>query len=206
MAFLDLKALKQNLGAKLKLTLQSTGVYQQKTYNGQSFNVFDYEVLQDNKLYTLGTSDALHRKLQPFKVGDSFHLSWEEFTKDGELRNYWKVEIQPQDDSVKQTSNGVNEFEQKLKNDQASKAVTQKSNTFESGAKTGMLFNQTMEQFRYFKCTWTQQEFVDNFNRLSSYLYACENQSEKPNLTKPKQVSSPPVNQPIEIKEDDLPF
>ena len=199
MAFLDLKALKQNLGAKLKLTLQSTGTYQQKTYNGQSFNVFDYEVLQDNKLYTLGASDALHRKLQPFKSGDSFHLSFEEFTSDeGQLRNYWKVE------KVKAVSNGVNEFEQKLKNDQAAQAVTQKSNTFESGAKTGMLFNQTMEQFRYFKCTWTQQEFVDNFNRLSSYLYACENQSEKPKL--PKKVSLAPVNTSVEIKEDDLPF
>mgnify|MGYP003154507932 CR=1 FL=1 len=64
MAFLDLKALKQNKGAKLKLTLQSTGTYQQKTFNGQSFNIFDYEVLQDNKPYTLGASDALHRKLQ----------------------------------------------------------------------------------------------------------------------------------------------
>ena len=202
MAFLDLKALKQNLGAKLKLTLQSTGVYQQKTFNGQSFNVFDYEVLQDNKLYTLGTSDALHRKLQPFKVGDSFHLSWEEFTKDGELRNYWKVEKQPQDDSVKQTSNGVNEFEQKLKNDQAAQAVTQKSNTFENGARFGMIFNNTFDLYKHFNCAWTTDEFVSNFHRVKGLVESCENSK----LTKPKQVSSPPVNTSVEIKEDDLPF
>jgi len=197
MAFLDLKALKQNKGAKLKLTLQSTGVYQQKTFNGQSFNVFDYEVLQDNKLYTLGASDALHRKLQPFKTGDSFHLSFEEFTSDeGQLRNYWKVE------KVKAVSNGVNEFEQKLKNDQAAQAVTQKSNTFENGARFGMIFNNTFDLYKHFDCAWTTDEFVSNFHRVKGLVESCENSK----LTKPKQVSSPPVNTSVEIKEDDLPF
>ena len=179
MAFLDLKALKQNKGAKLKLTLQSTGVYQQKTFNGQSFNVFDYEVLQDNKLYTLGASDALHRKLQPFKSGDSFHLSFEEFTSDeGQLRNYWKVE------KVKAVSNGVNEFEQKLKNDQAAQAVTQKSNTFENGARFGMIFNNTFDLYKHFDCSWTTDEFVSNFHRVKGLVESCENSK----LTKPKQV------------------
>tara|TARA_R100000656_G_scaffold122454_1_gene98083 strand:+ start:283 stop:873 length:591 start_codon:yes stop_codon:yes gene_type:complete len=196
MAFLDLKALKQNLGAKLKLTLQSTGVYQQKTYNGQSFNVFDYEVLQDNKLYTLGASDALHRKLQPFKSGDSFHLSFEEFTSDeGQLRNYWKVE------KVKAVSNGVNEFEQKLKNDQAAQAVTQKSNTFENGARFGMIFNNTFDLYKHFDCAWTTDEFVSNFHRVKGLVESCENSK----LTKPVN-DSPPVNTSVEIKEDDLPF
>tara|TARA_R100001530_G_scaffold133866_1_gene107872 strand:+ start:143 stop:733 length:591 start_codon:yes stop_codon:yes gene_type:complete len=196
MAFLDLKALKQNKGAKLKLTLQSTGVYQQKTFNGQSFNVFDYEVLQDNKLYTLGASDALHRKLQPFKSGDSFHLSFEEFTSDeGQLRNYWKVE------KVKAVSNGVNEFEQKLKNDQAAQAVTQKSNTFENGARFGMIFNNTFDLYKHFDCAWTTDEFVSNFHRVKGLVESCENSK----LTKPVN-DSPPVNTSVEIKEDDLPF
>ena len=196
MAFLDLKALKQNKGAKLKLTLQSTGVYQQKTFNGQSFNVFDYEVLQDNKPYTLGASDALHRKLQPFKTGDSFHLSFEEFTSDeGQLRNYWKVE------KVKAVSNGVNEFEQKLKNDQAAQAVTQKSNTFENGARFGMIFSRTFDLYKHFDCSWTTDEFVSNFHRVKGLVESCENSK----LTKPVN-DSPPVNTSVEIKEDDLPF
>ena len=204
MAFLDLKALKQNKGAKLKLTLQSTGTYQQKTFNGQSFNIFDYEVLQDNKPYTLGASDALHRKLQQLNTGDSFHLSFEEFTSDeGQLRNYWKVEKLKA--VAKPVSNGVNEFEQKLKDDQAAKAVTQKSETFENGARFGMIFNNTFDLYKHFDCAWTTDEFVDNFHRVKGFVEACENQPQKPINTR-SQVSSQSVDTPVEIKADDLPF
>tara|TARA_R100000008_G_scaffold68730_1_gene45993 strand:- start:102 stop:704 length:603 start_codon:yes stop_codon:yes gene_type:complete len=200
MAFLDLRQLKQNVGAKIKLTLQSTGIYQQKTFNGQSFNVFVYEVLQDNKPYTLEVSDALNRKLKSLNTGDTFHLSWEEFTSDeGQLRNYWKV------DKLKVVSNGVNEFEQKLKDDQAAKAVTQKSQTFENGARFGMIFNNTFDLYKHFDCAWTIDEFVDNFHRVKGFVEACENQPQKPINTR-SQVSSQSVDTPVEIKADDLPF
>ena len=200
MAFLDLRQLKQNVGAKIKLTLQSTGTYQQKTYNGKSFNVFGYEVLQDNKPYTLEVSDALNRKLKSLNTGDSFHLSWEEFTSnEGQLRNYWKVE------KLKPVSNGVNEFEQKLKDDQAAKAVTQKSETFENGARFGMIFNNTFDLYKHFDCAWTIDEFVDNFHRVKGFVEACENQPQKPINTR-SQVSSQSVDTPVEIKADDLPF
>ena len=200
MAFLDLRQLKQNVGAKIKLTLQSTGTYQQKTYNGKSFNVFGYEVLQDNKPYTLEVSDALNRKLKSLNTGDSFHLSWEEFTSnEGQLRNYWKVE------NLKPVSNGVNEFEQKLKDDQAAKAVTQKSETFENGARFGMIFNNTFDLYKHFDCAWTIDEFVDNFHRVKGFVEACENQPQKPINTR-SQVSSQSVDTPVEIKADDLPF
>jgi hypothetical protein len=200
MAFLDLRQLKQNVGAKIKLTLQSTGIYQQKTFNGQSFNVFVYEVLQDNKPYTLEVSDALNRKLKSLNTGDSFHLSWEEFTSnEGQLRNYWKVE------KLKPVSNGVNEFEQKLKDDQAAKAVTQKSQTFENGARFGMIFNNTFDLYKHFDCAWTIDEFVDNFHRVKGFVEACENQPQKPINTR-SQVSSQSVDTPVEIKADDLPF
>ena len=200
MAFLDLRQLKQNVGAKIKLTLQSTGIYQQKTFNGQSFNVFVYEVLQDNKPYTLEVSDALNRKLKSLNTGDSFHLSWEEFTSnEGQLRNYWKVE------KLKPVANGVNEFEQKLKDDQAAKAVTQKSETFENGARFGMIFNNTFDLYKHFDCAWTIDEFVDNFHRVKGFVEACENQPQKPINTR-SQVSSQSVDTPVEIKADDLPF
>ena len=200
MAFLDLRQLKQNVGAKIKLTLQSTGTYQQKTYNGKSFNVFGYEVLQDNKPYTLEVSDALNRKLKSLNTGDSFHLSWEEFTSnEGQLRNYWKVE------KLKPVANGVNEFEQKLKDDQAAKAVTQKSETFENGARFGMIFNNTFDLYKHFDCAWTIDEFVDNFHRVKGFVEACENQPQKPINTR-SQVSSQSVDTPVEIKADDLPF
>ena len=200
MAFLDLRQLKQNVGAKIKLTLQSTGTYQQKTYNGKSFNVFGYEVLQDNKPYTLEVSDALNRKLKSLNTGDSFHLSWEEFTSnEGQLRNYWKVE------KLKPVANGVNEFEQKLKDDQAAKAVTQKSETFENGARFGMIFNNTFDLYKHFDCAWTTDEFVDNFHRVKGFVEACENQPQKPINTR-SQVSSQSVDTPVEIKADDLPF
>ena len=127
-------------------------------------------------------------------------MSFEEFTSDeGQLRNYWKVE------KLKPVSNGVNEFEQKLKDDQAAKAVTQKSETFENGARFGMIFNNTFDLYKHFDCAWTIDEFVDNFHRVKGFVEACENQPQKPINTR-SQVSSQSVDTPVEIKADDLPF
>ena len=125
--------------------------------------------------------------------------------------NYWKLEkvskesANPQFENVKKS---VNEFEQQLQKDKAVKDKVQTTNsTYTNGAKIGMIFNQTCEQFRYFECAWTQEEFVDNFNRLSAYLDACENQKEKPfELPSGEKKVEPKVEQPATYNEEDLPF
>ena len=195
MAFVNLKDLKANVGGQLRLTLNSSGVYEEKEWQGKKFNTFKYEVVQDGQTMTLDATDSLKRKLDLINTGDDFLLSWEEFTKDGRLMNYWKLEkvskesANPQFENVKKS---VNEFEQQLQKDKAVKEKVQTTNsTYTNGAKIGMIFNQTCEQFRYFECAWTQEEFVDNFNRLSAYLDACENQKEKPNSTLNSQPHPP---------------
>ena len=211
MAFVNLKDLKANVGGQLRLTLNSSGVYEEKEWQGKKFNTFKYEVVQDGQTMTLDATDSLKRKLDLINTGDDFLLSWEEFTKDGRLMNYWKLEkvskesANPQFENVKKS---VNEFEQQLQKDKAVKDKVQTTNsTYTNGAKIGMIFNQTCEQFRYFKCTWTQEEFVDNFNRLSAYLDACENQKEKPfELPSGEKKVEPKVEQPATYNEEDLPF
>ena len=211
MAFVNLKDLKANVGGQLRLTLNSSGVYEEKEWQGKKFNTFKYEVVQDGQTMTLDATDSLKRKLDLINTGDDFLLSWEEFTKDGQLRNYWKLEkvskesANPQFENVKKS---VNEFEQQLQKDKAVKDKVQTTNsTYTNGAKIGMIFNQTCEQFRYFECAWTQEEFVDNFNRLSAYLDACENQKEKPfELPSGEKKVEPKVEQPANYNADDLPF
>ena len=211
MAFVNLKDLKANVGGQLRLTLNSSGVYEEKEWQGKKFNTFKYEVVQDGQTMTLDATDSLKRKLDLINTGDDFLLSWEEFTKDGRLMNYWKVEkvskesANPQFENVKKS---VNEFEQQLQKDKAVKDKVQTTNsTYTNGAKIGMIFNQTCEQFRYFECAWTQEEFVDNFNRLSAYLDACENQKEKPfELPSGEKKVEPKVEQPATYNEEDLPF
>ena len=211
MAFVNLKDLKANVGGQLRLTLNSSGVYEEKEWQGKKFNTFKYEVVQDGQTMTLDATDSLKRKLDLINTGDDFLLSWEEFTKDGQLRNYWKLETvskesaNPQFENVKKS---VNEFEQQLQKDKAVKDKVQTTNsTYTNGAKIGMIFNQTCEQFRYFECAWTQEEFVDNFNRLSAYLDACENQKEKPfELPSGEKKVEPKVEQPANYNADDLPF
>ena len=211
MAFVHLKDLKANVGGQLRLTLNSSGVYEEKEWQGKKFNTFKYEVVQDGQTMTLDATDSLKRKLDLINTGDDFLLSWEEFTKDGRLMNYWKLEkvskesANPQFENVKKS---VNEFEQQLQKDKAVKDKVQTTNsTYTNGAKIGMIFNQTCEQFRYFECAWTQEEFVDNFNRLSAYLDACENQKEKPfELPSGEKKVEPKVEQPANYNADDLPF
>ena len=211
MAFVNLKDLKANIGGQLRLTLNSSGVYEEKEWQGKKFNTFKYEVVQDGQTMTLDATDSLKRKLDLINTGDDFLLSWEEFTKDGRLMNYWKLEkvskesANPQFENVKKS---VNEFEQQLQKDKAVKDKVQTTNsTYTNGAKIGMIFNQTCEQFRYFECAWTQEEFVDNFNRLSAYLDACENQKEKPfELPSGEKKVEPKVEQPATYNADDLPF
>jgi len=93
MAFVNLKDLKANIGGQLRLTLNSSGVYEEKEWQGKKFNTFKYEVIQDGTVSTLDATDSLKRKLDLISTGDDFLLSWEQFTTDeGQLRNYWKVE------------------------------------------------------------------------------------------------------------------
>ena len=76
MAFVNLKDLKANLGGQLRLTLNSSGVYEEKEWQGKKFNTFKYEVLEDGKTLTLDATDSLKRKLDLIKTGDDFLLSW----------------------------------------------------------------------------------------------------------------------------------
>ena len=93
MAFVNLKDLKANVGGQLRLTLNSSGVYEEKEWQGKKFNTFKYEVIQDGTISTLDATDALKRKLDAIPQGSDFLLSWEQFTTDeGSIRNYWKCE------------------------------------------------------------------------------------------------------------------
>jgi len=209
--FINLKDLKANIGSTIKLTLNSEPVFVEKEWQGRTFNVFNYRVLMNGVDSELSATDSLKRKIDSeLKVGDDFLLSWEEFTKDNQLRNYWKLEKlgnETQYENIKQpVNNGVNEFEQKLQESKAEQAVVKTNKEYVSPARNGMIFNQTMEQFRYFKCVWTQQEFVDNFNRLSAYLDACETQPEQPVAKIVEQPVQPKVAPSVAYAADDLPF
>ena len=212
--FINLKDLKANIGSPIKLTLNSDPVFVEKEWQGRSFNVFNYRVLLNNTEHELSATDALKRKLDELKVGDDFLLSWEEFTKDGQLRNYWKVEKddttgyqnlkQPVSNGV---ANGVNEFEQKLQESKAQQAVVKTNKEYVSPARNGMIFNNTIKLYIANDMAWTQDEFVSNYKRVESFLDSCENAQE----TKPVEL---PVEKPVQPKvapsatytADDLPF
>ena len=208
--FINLKDLKANIGSPIKLTLNSDPVFVEKEWQGRTFNVFNYRVLLNNTEHELSATDALKRKLDELKVGDDFLLSWEEFTKEGRLMNYWKVE---KDDTtgyqnLKQpVSNGVNEFEQKLQESKAQQAVVKTNKEYVSPARNGMIFNNTVKLYIANDMAWTQDEFVSNYKRVESFLDSCENAQE----TKPVEL---PVEKPVQQKvapsatytADDLPF
>ena len=193
----------------------------EKEWQGRSFNVFNYRVLFNGVENELSATDSLKRKIDSeLKVGDDFLLSWEEFTKDGQMRNYWKLQKlsnETQYENIKQpvsngVANGVNEFEQKLQESKAQQSVVKTNKEYVSPARNGMLFNQTCEQYRYAKCTWTKEQFVETFNRLSAYLDACENQVDY--LSKDLFKNPTELEQPVQQKvapsatytEDELPF
>ena len=208
--FINLKDLKANIGSPIKLTLNSDPVFVEKEWQGRTFNVFNYRVLLNNTEHELSATDALKRKLDELKVGDAFLLSWEEFTKDGQMRNYWKVVKEDNSgyQNLKQpVSNGVNEFEQKLQESKAQQAVVKTNKEYVSPARNGMIFNNTVKLYIANDMAWTQDEFVSNYKRVESFLDSCENAQE----TKPFEL---PVEKPVQPKvepsatytADDLPF
>ena len=212
--FINLKDLKANIGSPIKLTLNSEPVFVEKEWQGRSFNVFNYRVLFNGVENELSATDSLKRRLDELKVGDDFLLSWEEFTKDGQLRNYWKVEKddttgyqnlkQPVSNGV---ANGVNEFEQKLQESKAEQAVVKTNKEYVSPARNGMIFNNTVKLYIANDMAWTQDEFVSNYKRVESFLDSCENaQASKP-LEKPvEQKVEPKVQESATYSQDDLPF
>ena len=216
MAFVNLKDLKANIGGQLRLTLNSSGVYEEKEWQGKKFNTFKYEVIQDGTVSTLDATDSLKRKLDLISTGDDFLLSWEQFTTDeGQLRNYWKVEkvskdsANPQFDNVKKS---VNEFDEKLKADKAVKEAVQTTNaTYTNGARFGMIFNNVVKLYIANDMTWTKEQFAEEFRRVESWVELCEN---KPNTPLPnneakmyeKRVVEMYPDEPTEIPEDELPF
>ena len=212
--FINLKDLKANIGSPIKLTLNSEPVFVEKEWQGRSFNVFNYRVLLNNTEHELSATDALKRRLDELKVGDDFLLSWEEFTKDGQMRNYWKVVKEDNSgyQNLKQpvsngVVNGVNEFDQKLQESKAQQAVVKTNKEYVSPARNGMIFNNTVKLYIANDMAWTQDEFVSNYKRVESFLDSCENAQE----TKPFEL---PVEKPIQPKaapsqtysQDDLPF
>ena len=211
MAFVNLKDLKANVGGQLRLTLNSSGVYEQKEWQGKKFNTFKYDVLQDGQTMTLDATDSLKRKLDLIKTGDDFLLSWEQFTTDeGQLRNYWKVEqvskesANPQFENVKKS---VNKFEQQLEKDKALKQQVNTTNsTYTNGARFGMIFNNTIELFIANGMKWTTGEFIDNFRRVEGWVEACENPSTTPLNTQPNEPIPNGIQETVVVNEDDLPF
>ena len=213
--FINLKDLKANIGSPIKLTLNSEPVFVEKEWQGRSFNVFNYRVLLNNTEHELSATDALKRRLDELNIGDDFLLSWEEFTKDGQMRNYWKVVKEDNSgyQNLKQpVSNGVangsvNEFEQKLQENKAEQAVVKTNKEYVSPARNGMIFNNTIKLYIANDMAWTQDEFVSNYKRVESFLDSCENAQE----TKPVEL---PVEKPVQPKvapsatytADDLPF
>ena len=214
--FINLKDLKANIGSPIKRTLHSEPVFVEKEWQGRSFNVFNYRVLMNGNDSELSATDSLKRKIDSeLKVGDDFLLSWEEFTKDGQMRNYWKIQKlsnETQYENIKQpvsngVANGVNEFEQKLQESKAEQAVVKTNKEYVSPARNGMIFNNTIKLYIANDMAWTQDEFVSNYKRVESFLDSCENAQE----TKPFEL---PVEKPVQPKaepsqtysQDDLPF
>ena len=218
MAFVNLKDLKANIGGQLRLTLNSSGVYQEKQWTGGKFNVFQYEVIQDGKPMTLDATDAIKRKLDEnlISTGDDFLLSCEQYTnKEGQLLPYWKVEkiskesANPQFENIKKS---VNEFDQKLKADKAVKEAVQTTNaTYTNGARFGMIFNNVVKLYIANGMMWTKEQFVSEFNRVEGWVESCENKPNTPvdnNLARlqEQRIDATSPSNPLVEDEDDLPF
>ena len=218
MAFVNLKDLKANIGGQLRLTLNSSGVYQEKQWTGGKFNVFQYEVIQDGKPMTLDATDAIKRKLDEnlISTGDDFLLSCEQYTnKEGQLLPYWKVEkiskesANPQFENIKKS---VNEFDQKLKADKAVKEAVKTTNaTYTNGARFGMIFNNVVKLYIANGMMWTKEQFVSEFNRVEGWVESCENKPNTPvhnNLARlqEQRIDASSPSNPVVEDEDDLPF
>ena len=215
MAFVNLKDLKANVGGQLRLTLNSSGVYEEKEWQGKKFNTFKYEVIQDGTVSTLDATDSLKRKLDVLNTGDDFLLSWEQFTtNEGQIRNYWKVEKcegkeNPVFENIKKS---VNEFDQKLKADKAVKEAVQTTNaTYTNGARFGMIFNNVVKLYIANDMTWTKEQFVSEFNRVEGWVELCENKPNTPvshNELKQyeRKIEEAYPEKPVQIDDDELPF
>ena len=218
MAFVNLKDLKANIGGQLRLTLNSSGVYQEKQWTGGKFNVFQYEVIQDGKPMTLDATDAIKRKLDEnlISTGDDFLLSCEQYTnKEGQLLPYWKIEkvskesANPQFENVKKS---VNEFEQQLQKDKALKQQVNTTNsTFTNGARFGMIFNNVVKLYIANGMMWTKEQFVSEFNRVEGWVESCENKPNTPvdnNLARlqEQRIDASSPSNPVVVDEDELPF
>ncbi len=220
--FIDLKELKQKIGAQLKLKLKSSGVYVKKEYSTpqgmKTFNIFEFQVEQAGDIYTLGASDSLKRKLDDLDLNDEFMLSWEEFTtKDGQLRNYWKVEAVPM------TKNEFDNYvAQKTTDKQVDPViahkVVEKSVLATNGARFGMIFNNTFKLYtdpNVGNLSWTVEQFANEFIRVHRMVEACENieitnnDNENPPAIEKKVEEVQEVQKPVETQTynaDDLPF
>ena len=216
MAFVNLKDLKANIGGQLRLTLNSSGVYEEKEWQGKKFNTFKYEVIQDGAVSTLDATDSLKRKLDTISTGDDFLLSWEQFTtNEGQIRNYWKVEkvskesANPQFENVKKS---VNEFEQQLQKDkQLKQQVNTTNSTFTNGARFGMIFNNCVRLYIENGMKWTKEEFAAEFSRVEGWVELCENKPNTPvshNELKQYQrkIEEEYPEKPVQIDDDELPF
>ena len=216
MAFVNLKDLKANIGGQLRLTLNSSGVYEEKEWQGKKFNTFKYEVIQDGTVSTLDATDSLKRKLDLISTGDDFLLSWEQFTtNEGQLRNYWKVEKVSKDSANPQFENikkSVNEFDEKLKADKAVKEAVQTTNaTYTNGARFGMIFNNVVKLYIANDMTWTKEEFAAEFKRVEGWVELCENKPNTPvshNELKQyeRKIEEAYPEKPVHVDEDELPF
>jgi len=225
--FINLKELKNNPGSKLKLVKKSMGEWVEKSYStaqGQkTFNICNFEVEQDGKIYELGASAALKRKLDELDQEDAFLLSYEEFTsKQGELRHYWKI------DPIERTENAfTNYVADKTADNQVQpevkEKVLEKSTLATNGARFGMIFNNTFQLYKdpnVGNCSWTSEQFANEFLRVMRMVEACENieitkpgQPEKHDYLKEqeqrienKQNVIDNTTEPFQIEEDDLPF
>jgi len=178
--------------------LNSNAVREEKQYSGGTFSVWAYNVLQNGQQLTLDASDTLKRKLDDFSIGDEISLSYESFTKNDQLMYYWKVDAALRSEQkIEQVTKSINEFDEMLKKEQAAKEKPFVNN----GARFGMIFNNTMQVYMAQGLSWTKEQFVENFNRIESFVDACENQDAAP--AQPVKLEEPKVE---EVPEDDLPF
>ena len=206
MSYIDLKKLKDNPKSIVTFTLNSACERQEKTYSGGTFTVWQYNVISDGQHMTLDAADSLKRKLDDFSIGDELSLSYEPFTKDDKLMYYWKLEAALRSEQkTEQVTKSINQFDEMLKKDKAAKEKPFVNN----GARFGMIFNNTMQVYMTQELSWTKEQFVENFNRIESFVDACENQEAapaKPNADKDIKTVEKGFVETAEVPEDDLPF
>lgn len=222
--FINLKELTNNPGAKIKLVMKKNNgsVNKQWTdkFSGEtkSMNLFQYIVEKDHQNFELEASAALSRKLNDVAFEDAFMLSFEPFEKNGETRHYWKVE------PVEKTENEFTNFVAKQTTDKqvdqnVNNKVIEKSAMINSGARFGMVFNNTFKLYtdpNAGNYSWTTEEFANEFLRVLRMVEACENIEVSPTKKPVQKIVKETYNSEpkftsvkentVEVPEDDLPF